>query len=140
MTTRAYRFTALTLCLAMGGIAASSPVRAQDQDRDRTQLREQDRDTIYGSQLMSDQERIEYRNRMRELRTAEERERFRLEHHERMQARAQERGLQLPPDPPSQRGRAMQPGAASGMGSGPGPAGPGPAGLGGGGGGGGRGR
>lgn len=117
-----------------GGIAATDVVRAQDQDRSPAQLRDQSRDTIYGSQLMSDQERIQYRARMRELATAEERERFRMEHHELMQARAQERGLRLPPDPPSQRGRAVQPGGNSGIGSGPGPAGPSPAGPGGGGG------
>ena len=50
---------------------------------------------IYGSQLMTQQERAQYRAHMRSLRTAQERERFRMEHHERMQERAQARGVTL---------------------------------------------
>ncbi len=35
----------------------------------------------YGSQLMTNQERIEHRNKMQAARTAEEREQVRLQHH-----------------------------------------------------------
>jgi hypothetical protein len=73
---------------------------------------------IYGSQLMTRQERIEYRNQMRSMKTQEERNAFRLEHHNRMQERAKERGLSLPDAPPA-RGGGMGPGGG-GMGPGPG--------------------
>lgn len=79
---------------------------------------------IYGSQLMTQQERNEYRARMRSLRTAQERERFRLEHHERMRERARERGITLPDEPPVRGGRGMGPGG-QGMGPGGGAGGPG---------------
>lgn len=77
---------------------------------------------IYGSQLMSNQERIEYRGKMRAAKTAEEREQVRLQHHEQMQLRAKEQGVSLPDMPPAQgggKGRSMGPGVGmSGMGGG----------------------
>lgn len=103
----------VALCLA---VSAATTGSALAQDRDRTQLRDQDRETIYGSQLMSAQERAEYRKQMRELRTAEEREQFRREHHERMQERARDKGVQLPAEPPAQAGRGLQPGNSPGTG------------------------
>ncbi|TNF37913.1 MAG: hypothetical protein EP315_01925, partial [Gammaproteobacteria bacterium] len=62
----------------------------RDQLREQDQLRTQDqlRDQIYGSQLMTEQERNEYRNRMRAAKTEQEREQIRNEHHERMKIRA----------------------------------------------------
>lgn len=68
------------------------------------------REQIYGSQLMTLQERNEYRDRLRNARSAEERERIRAEHHERMQARARERGVTLPDQPPAGRGYGTGPG------------------------------
>ncbi|HNH99618.1 MAG TPA: hypothetical protein PK958_11720, partial [Rhodocyclaceae bacterium] len=72
---------------------------------------------IYGSQLMTQEERLEYRNKMRSLKTAEERQALRLEHHQAMQARAKERGITLPEAPPA-GGRHMMRGQR-GMGPGP---------------------
>jgi hypothetical protein len=98
-----------------GGGAARGDVqrdRLYDQDRLRDRDRLQDRDTIYGSQLMTPAERNTYRNKMRNLRTVQEREAFRTQHHQEMQQRAQERGLRLPDSPPAQ-------GARGGMGPGP---------------------
>jgi hypothetical protein len=78
----------------------------------------QDTAPIYGSQLMTRQERIEYRNQMRTLNTQEERNTFRLEHHRKMQERATARGATLPDTPPT-AGGGMGPGrAAGGMGAG----------------------
>ena len=51
---------------------------------------------IYGSQMMTNQERIEHRNKMQAAKTAEEREQVRLQHHEQMQLRAKEQGVTLP--------------------------------------------
>jgi hypothetical protein len=68
---------------------------------------------IYGSQLMTNQERIEHRNKMRAAKTAEEREQVRVQHHEQMQLRAKEQGVTLPDTPPAQgggQGRSMGPG------------------------------
>ncbi len=86
-------------------------------DQDRTQTRDQDQ--IYGSQLMTQQERNEYRNRMRAAKTQQEREQIRKEHHEQMKVRAQEKGMTLPDEPPA-RGRGMGPGQGMGPGMGPG--------------------
>lgn len=71
---------------------------------------------IYGAQLMTQQERLEYRDRMRAARTLEEREQLRVQHHEQMQmqARAKERGATLPELPPVRGG--MGPGGGQGPG------------------------
>lgn len=77
---------------------------------------------IYGSQLMTNQERIEHRTKLRAAKTAEEREQFRLQHHEQMQLRAKEQGVTLPDTLPAQgggQGRGMGPGGGMG-GMGPG--------------------
>lgn len=83
------------------------------------------KEVIYGSQLMTAQERVVFRDRLRAARTAEEREQIRLEHHKAMQERAQGLGKTLPDMPPAMGG---------GMGPGGGGMGPGAGGMGGGGG------
>ncbi|MFA6014315.1 MAG: hypothetical protein WC742_04545 [Gallionellaceae bacterium] len=55
---------------------------------------------MYGSQLMTQQERIEYRAKMRAAKSADERAMIRKEHHEKMKLRAKERGVELPENPP----------------------------------------
>jgi hypothetical protein len=136
-----------TVCLLAAATVFSlglSTATAQNAPRDQT--REQAQDRVYGSQLMTPQERSEYSARMRNAKTEQEREQIRAEHHDRMQASAKERGVTLPDDPPSQaqRGRGFGgPGAAAGGGSGAGSGSGGGMGPGGGGmgpGGGGRGR
>lgn len=71
---------------------------------------------IYGSQLMTQQERNEFHAKMRAAKSAEEREKIRSEHHERMKERAKAKGVTLPDEPPA-RGRGMGPGGG-GMGPG----------------------
>lgn len=85
---------------------------------------------VYGSQMMTNQERVEQRTKMNAAKTAQEREQVRLEHHEKMQLRAKERGTTLP-DTPSTQGGGTRQGMESGGGMG---------GMGSGGSGGGRGR
>lgn len=78
---------------------------------------------IYGSHLMTPEERAEYRDRMRAARTAEEREQIRREHHAQMQERARAQGLALPDEPlprGSGRGAPQGPGMGPGGGMGPG--------------------
>jgi uncharacterized membrane protein YgcG len=90
---------------------------------------------IYGSQLMTQQERIEYRTKMRAAKTAQEREQIRNEYHEQLKERAKESGVTLPDEPPG-RGGGMGPGGGgmgpggSGMGSGGGGMGSGGGGMG----------
>ena len=71
----------------------------------------------YAWQLMTDQERAEFRNKMQSLKTPEEREKYQLDQYKKMQARAKEQGVDLP-DMPARGPR--------GMGSGPGGRGMGP--------------
>lgn len=106
---------AMVIAVVAAGFSTNAAAQDKDQDRDRVQLRDQDR--IFGSQLMTQQERIEYANRMRSMKTEQEREAFRLEHHKQMQDRARERGVKLPDEPPQVPGRAMG-GAGAGMGPG----------------------
>lgn len=106
----------LATAVSLSGAIATFPAEAQEQTRDQTQDQTQLRtqDQIYGSQLMTPAEREEYRARLRTMRTEEEREMFRLQHHQQMQERARAKGMVLPVEPPIRR-----------MGPGPG-AGPGP--------------
>ena len=69
---------------------------------------------IFGSQLMSAQERIEHRERLLNAKTNEEREQIRKEHHARMEVRAKEQGMKLPDKPPSNGGRMMNDGDMGG--------------------------
>jgi len=80
---------------------------------------------IYGSQLMTQQERNEYRDSMRAAKTAQEQEQIRAQHHERMKERAQARGVAIPDEPPAVRGgnAANRGGAGRGVGPGAGGAG-----------------
>jgi hypothetical protein len=111
------------LVMLLGGavLALSSLVltaHAQSPQQIQTQSRVQTQERVYGSQLMTPQERLEQRNRMLGARTPQERERIRAEHHRRMQVRAQERGVTLP-DAPLRQGGGMGPGRGMG-GMGPG--------------------
>ncbi len=78
---------------------------------------------IYGSQLMTPAERAEYQAKMRSVKTQEERDALRLEHHKQMQERAKQMGVTLPEVPPA--GGMMGPGAGGMMGPGGGMMGPG---------------
>lgn len=123
MRSQKSRVSGLTLVAAVSLLIAGigTSTLAQDQTRDQDRLR----DPIYGSQLMSPQERVEYQAKMRTLKTKQERESYRLEHHNQMQERARVQGVTLPETPPTARPRArLGPGygggAGTGNGSGPG--------------------
>ncbi|KTG15950.1 MULTISPECIES: hypothetical protein [unclassified Guyparkeria] len=70
---------------------------------------------IYGSELMTQQERLEYRERLRDADGIQERDRIRSEHHEQMLERAHERGVSLP-DAPPRGGADMRQDGMPGMG------------------------
>lgn len=77
------------------------------------QKKAQTQDRIYGSQLMTAEERNAYRARMKLANTQADRERIRQEHHDQMQQRAKERGVTLPKQPRS-RARAGRSGEGRG--------------------------
>jgi hypothetical protein len=95
--------------LSVGFAVAAEQERGQQRVAAETQGQEQ----IYGSQLMTEQERAEYQAKMRAAKTAEERERIRTEHHEQMEVRAKERGMTLSDEPPM-KGGGMGPGHGGG--------------------------
>jgi hypothetical protein len=116
----------LALLLAASSTAwaqdTASPAKEQVQQQKTKTVRQ--RDQIYGSQLMTRQERIAHRAKLRAAKTEQEREQIREEHHKQMQERAKERGVTLP-DMPSPRAKGAGPGSGPRDGSGPGPGGPG---------------
>jgi hypothetical protein len=76
-------------------------------------------ETVYGYQLMTEQERAEHRAKMRSFNTDAEREAYRRQHHEMMQQRARAQGVTLPDEPmPRGQGRGMGKGQGMGMGQG----------------------
>jgi hypothetical protein len=100
-------FAAALLTLSAGALAQSG-----------TQGSTRAAEPIFGSQLMTQQERNEYRGRMRAAKTDEERAAIRAEHHQQMVERAKERGQNLPPEPPAQRGMMRGGMGGGGMGGG----------------------
>jgi len=99
---------ASSLLLAFNpGFAADPPVQKQAQEQ------------VYGSQLMTPQERTEYQAKMHAAKTNEEREQIRAQHHKEMQVRAKQQGVTLPAEPPAQgTGGGMGSGSGAGMGGG----------------------
>lgn len=126
---------AVSLALASGQILAADQDRERDrdqiqlQDNDQDQLNDRDRDrvrdqsqlknqdNIYGSQLMTPQERAEHRAKMQSATTKQEREQIRNEHHEQMKIRAKARGITLPDQAPAIGAGSMK-GQGGGKGSG----------------------
>jgi len=91
---------ATILALSSGFVLAADEAPAQEKAQSPKKAPEQ----IYGSQLMTQEERAEHRAKMRRAKTAEEREQIRKEHHEKMKGRAKERGATLPDVPPARGG------------------------------------
>ena len=83
----------------------SLPVSAADKGQDSS-ANNQQRELIYCADLMTHAEREAYRASMRAARTPEEKAAVRQSHHNEMQARARERGLDpMECDPQRQRER-----------------------------------
>jgi hypothetical protein len=101
MLKRTLTFTTAALALVMGLALAADPATQPPKE------------VIYGSQLMTRQDRIEYRAKMRAARTSEEKVQVRAEHHERMKERANQQGVALPESPPAVGG-GMGPGGGGG--------------------------
>jgi hypothetical protein len=102
------------------GMALAIPAQADNHMPSRDQAQTQDREQIYGYELMTREERAEYQTRMRAAKTQEEREQIRLEHHKQMQERAKAQGKTLPDMPPAGMGPGSRMGPGGGGGMGPG--------------------
>ena len=63
--------------------------------------REVDKEHIFGSELMTEEERNEYRERLRTAKTEQEREQIRSEHRNKMQECARDRGVTMKEKPPA---------------------------------------
>ena len=94
------------LSLTVNAIEDSkSKNRAQTQSSKSDANRDRDREVdrlhypIYGGHLMSEREREEHRSKMRSMKTEQERDAYRLEHHKLMQERAKAKGIKLPEEP-----------------------------------------
>jgi len=74
------------------------------------------KDQVYGWQMMSEQEQHEYRAKMQSMNTAEEKNHYRMKHHEMMDMRAKQQGVTLPSMP--QNRNNMMDGHDGGMGTG----------------------
>lgn len=108
---------AIVAAFALPALAEDAPpAKEQTKEPAKPQVRQRMRDQIYGSQMMTDEERRVYRNKMRAAKTQEEREQIRKEHHGEMVKRAKEKGITLPDEPPMPGG-GMGPGGG-GMGPG----------------------
>lgn len=104
-------------------LAATAEEKKPAPTKKQEQTKSQDQEVIYGRQLMTQKEMNEYRAKMRAAKTADEREKLRKAHHDKMAARAKERGVKIPDEPPA-RGPGMGPGSGKGMGPGGGGMGP----------------
>jgi len=115
--------SALTVatCMMLGTNVSIAADQAQAQQK--TQDKAQKPEVVYGSQLMTAEERTEYRAKMRSLKTKEEREALRMEHHQKMQERAKAMGKTLPDMPPAQGGGMAPCGGAMPCGGGMAPGG-----------------
>ena len=102
---------------ALTGIMSLSSGILLAADQDRLQAQDRDQDQIYGSQIMTTQERVEFRTKMNSAKTEKEREQIRNEHHARMQEKAKQQGVPLPENPPV-RGGSKGPGGGMGPGGG----------------------
>jgi hypothetical protein len=115
----------ITVVVAAAGAMFVGVGVAQVTPRDAASAQSPDQlpegEPIYGSDLLTQQERNQYRKSMSEMKGDKQREQFRAEHHVQMQQRAKDRGVKLPDAPPTQgRGAGPQVGPGAGAGGGKG--------------------
>jgi hypothetical protein len=112
----AKKLLSLAVCVlvtTLSNDAAFAQQHSSDQQQIQKQAQSQDRKQLYGYDLMTEQERAEHREKMRSMKTEQEREAYRMQHHEEMQRRAREQGVEIPDEPP-------RPGQGKGKGQGQG--------------------
>lgn len=102
--------------IAVAALLGSGVAVAEDAAKVPAETQTQNRQML-GKDLMTQEERDAQRNKMRKTTTAEEREKVRAEHHEKMKERAAEQGKTIP-DEPYARGQGGSNGGGRGMGGG----------------------
>lgn len=86
--------SAMLLLVCWGAIATGQP-----------QENRQTHQQVYGKELMTDEEYAVHHDRMRAATTEAERQQIRSENHAKMKARADQRGIDIPDEPPSRTGK-----------------------------------
>jgi uncharacterized membrane protein len=84
-------------------------------DKERDQGNQPSQEQVYGSQLMNQQERDDYRAQMSAAKTGQERDQIHQAHYKQMKERAKQQGVTLPDESPA---HGMTPGMGSGSGMG----------------------
>ena len=105
-----------TLVAAFLAILSPAPAKAADTPSApvaTVQKKAVAQDKLYGSQLMTADERNVYRDKMKQAKTPAERDRLRQEHQRDMQQRAKDRGVTLPQQPGSRTKQARSQQAAN---------------------------
>jgi hypothetical protein len=82
----------LAACFA----TVSSIAVGEEQTQKREQSPQQVQGSFFGPQLLTEEEQVAYRARIRNAKTPQEREAIRAEHYELMKVRAREKGIALP--------------------------------------------
>lgn len=109
----------MPVSIVLAQTATTEQTRDQIRDQTRTQSRDMSQDRIYGAPMMSRQEMNQYRARMDQAKSEEERLRLQEEHRERMRERARERHMVLSDDGQTVTGgQGGQGGGSSGSGAG----------------------
>jgi hypothetical protein len=83
------------MLMAAADVAGQQQVQQREQVKERTQERAGKREIIPGSELMTPEEREDYRRRYAAAKSEAEREKVRADHVKAMDERARLRGLQL---------------------------------------------
>ncbi len=86
----------------------SVPQHDRDRIQDRTKAPEnaqQDEHNIYGYNLMNEEERIAYRERVKSAESRQEREQIEAQHRHEMQTRARNEGVQIEDTKKAQKGK-----------------------------------
>jgi hypothetical protein len=97
MMKRLMMICALAAILPLASTVAAAADKAPDQEKVQPDRHER----VHASQLMTRQERDDYRAKKHNAKTAEEKDRVRKEHNDRMKARAKERAAAAKPATPT---------------------------------------
>ena len=88
--------SAMLLLVCAGANATKQPGPAENK---------QTQQQVYGRQLMTEEEYAAHHDKMRAAKTEAERQQIRKQNHMLMKARAEERGLSIPGEPPPRTGK-----------------------------------
>lgn len=120
MKSKAQFITGSVATIGLFALLTSPVAPAQDvegQTRQRNEVRQQEREQVYASELMTSQERAAYQTRIRNAASEAERDQVRAEHQALMQNRAREQGLTLGDESATRRRGTQETGSIRDWGS-----------------------